>query len=33
MSTANVKAISETLAGRSQNDFICTAKLDALFQL
>ena len=33
MSTANVKAVSDALAGRSQNDFICAAKLDKLFEL
>jgi hypothetical protein len=31
-SAAQVKA-SRRLAGRSQNDFICAAKLDALFTL
>ena len=33
VSTANVKASGEAVAGRSQNDFICAAKIDALFDL
>ena len=33
MSDANVKASRVVLAGRSQNDFICAAKIEKLFEL
>jgi hypothetical protein len=33
MRAANVKKSAYALFGRSQNDFICAAKLDALFNL
>ena len=33
MNAANVKVGSEAIAGRSQNDFVCAAKIDALFAL
>jgi pterin-4a-carbinolamine dehydratase len=33
MNAVNVKTTSEAIVGRSQNDFICAAKIDALFEL
>ena len=33
MNAVNVKTKSEATVGRSQNDFICAAKIDALFTL
>ena len=33
MSAANVKAKGAATAGRRHNDFICAAKIDALFEL
>jgi len=33
MRAAHVKKSAQALFGRSQNDFICAAKIDALFEL